>query len=111
MKNYVQPGATLTLTAPYAVTSGDGLLVGSIFGVAAGDAASGATVETALPGVFDLTKIGSQAWTVGAKVYWDDTNKRCTTVATDNTLIGVAVEAVAGGAGDTIGRVRLKGSF
>ncbi|EEX12485.1 conserved hypothetical protein [Citreicella sp. SE45] len=111
MKNYVQPGGTLTLTAPYAVTSGDGLLVGSIFGVAAGDAASGATVEAALTGVFDLTKIGSQAWTVGAKVYWDDTNKRCTTVATDNTLIGVAVEAVAGGAGDTIGRVRLNGTF
>lgn len=111
MKNYVQPGSTLTLTAPYAVTSGDGLLVGSIFGVAAGDAASGATVEAALTGVLDLTKIGSQAWTVGAKVYWDDTNKRCTTVATDNTLIGVAVEAVAGGAGDTIGRVRLNGSF
>ncbi|WP_349361230.1 DUF2190 family protein [Stappia sp.] len=111
MKNYVQPGTTLTLTAPYAVTSGDGLLVGSIFGVAAGDAASGATIEAALTGVFDLTKIGSQAWTVGAKIYWDDTNKRCTTVATDNTLIGVAVEAVAGGAGDTIGRVRLNGSF
>ena len=111
MKNYVQPGNTLTLTAPYGVTSGEGLLVGSIFGVAAGDAASGATVEAALTGVFDLTKIGSQAWTVGAKVYWDDTNKRCTTVATDNTPIGVAVEAVAGGAGDTVGRVRLSGSF
>ena len=111
MKNYVQPGNSHSLTAPYAVTSGDGLLVGSIFGVAAGDAASGANVEAALTGVFDLTKIGSQAWTVGAKVYWDDTNKRCTTVSTDNTLIGVAVEAVAGGAGDTIGRVRLNGSF
>ncbi|WP_299364982.1 DUF2190 family protein [uncultured Paracoccus sp.] len=111
MKNYVQPGNTITLTAPYVVASGDGLLVGSIFGVAAGDAASGATVEAALNGVFDFTKIGSQAWTVGAKIYWDDTNKRCTTVATDNTLIGVAVEAVAGGAGDTIGRVRLNGSF
>ncbi len=111
MKNFVQPCNSLTLTAPYAVTSGDGLLVGSIFGVAAGDAASGSTVEAALTGVFDLTKIGSQAWTVGAKVYWDDTNKRCTTVATDNTLIGVAVEAVAGGAGDTIGRVRLNAAF
>ena len=50
-------------------------------------------------------------WTVGAKVYWDDTNNRCTTVATDNTLIGVAVEAVASGAGDTIGRVRLNAAF
>ncbi|KAF0124703.1 MAG: hypothetical protein FD152_2940 [Xanthobacteraceae bacterium] len=88
MKNYVQPGNTITLTAPYAVASGD-----------------------ALVGVFDITKVGSQAWTVGAKVYWDDTNKRCTTVATDNTLIGVAVEAVASGAGDTIGRVRLNATF
>lgn len=98
MKNYVQPGNTITLTAPYAVASGDGLLVGSIFGVASGTAALGETVETALVGVFDLTKVGSQAWAAGAKVYWDNTNKRCTTVATDNTLIGVATEAVAGGA-------------
>ena len=74
-------------------------------------AAIGEPIETALVGVFDITKVGSQAWTVGAKVYWDDTNKRCTTVATDNTLIGVAVEAVAGGAGDTIGRVRLNAVF
>ena len=98
MKNFVQPGNTITLTAPYAVASGDGLLVGSIFGIAAGAAALGEPVETALVGVFDITKVGSQAWTVGARVYWDDTNKRTTTVATDNTLIGVAVEAVASGA-------------
>ncbi|AHD01964.1 DUF2190 family protein [Leisingera methylohalidivorans] len=111
MKNYVQPGNTITLTAPYAVTSGDGLLVGSIFGIASADAALNDPVEAALVGVFDLTKVGSQAWTVGAKVYWDDTNKRTTSVATSNKLIGVATEAVAGGAGDTIGRVRLNGSF
>ncbi|GHA33648.1 hypothetical protein GCM10007989_32340 [Devosia pacifica] len=111
MKNFFQPGNTITLTAPYAVASGEGLLVGAIFGVASGTASLGETVETALVGVFDLTKVGSQAWAAGAKVYWDDTNKRCTTVATDNTLIGVAVEAVASGAGDTIGRVRLNAAF
>ena len=111
MKTYVQPGNTITLTAPYAVASGDGLLVGSIFGIASADTALNDPVETALTGVFDLTKVGSQAWTVGAKVYWDDTNKRTTSVATSNTLIGVATEAVAGGAGDTIGRVRLNATF
>lgn len=111
MKNYVQPGNTITLTAPYAVAPGDGLLVGSIFGVASRTAALGETVEAALVGVFDLTKVGSQAWTAGTKVYWDNTNKRCTTVATDNTLIGVATEAVASGAGDVVGRVRLNGAF
>jgi hypothetical protein len=37
-----------------------------------------------------------QACKVGAPDYWDDTNRRCTTVATLNLLIGVAAAAVAG---------------
>ncbi len=111
MENYVQPGNTITLTAPYTVVSGDGLLVGSIFGVAAGSAVLGETVEASLVGVFDLKKVASQAWAAGDKVYWDNTNKEATKTATANTLIGVATEAVAGGAGDLIGRVRLNGSF
>lgn len=111
MKNFVQPGNTITLTAPYAVASGDGLLVGSIFGIAAGDAALGEPVETALVGIFDLKKVASQAWSAGDKIYWDNTNKEATKTATANTLFGVATEAVAGGAGDVIGRVRLNGSF
>lgn len=53
MKNYIQPGNTITLTAPYDVNSGDGFLVGSIFGVATGAALSGAVIEAALVGVFD----------------------------------------------------------
>ena len=111
MKNYVQPGNTITLTAPYAVASGDGLLVGSIFGVASGTAALGETVEAALTGVYDLKKVASQAWAAGDKVYWDNTAKEATKTTTSNTLIGVAVVAVAGGAGDTIGRVRLNAAF
>lgn len=111
MKNYVQPGNTITLTAPYAVTSGDGLLVGSIFGVAAGTAALGDPVETALEGVYDLKKVASQAWAVGDKIYWDNTAKQTTKTLTSNTLIGVATDVVAGGATDLIGRVRLNGAF
>ena len=111
MKNYVQPGKTITLAAPYAVLSGDGLLVGAIFGVASGNAAIGEAVEVALVGVFDLKKVASQAWTVGDKVYWDNTAKETTKTATSNTLIGVAVEAVANGASDTVGRLRLNGSY
>ena len=111
MKNYVQPGNTITLTAPYAVSSGDGLLVGSIFGVAAGTAALGEAVEAALTGVYDLKKVASQAWAAGDKVYWDNTAKEATKTTTSNTQIGVAVVAVAGGASDIIGRVRLNASF
>ncbi len=111
MKNFVQPGNTITLTAPYAVASGDGLLVGAVFGIAAGTAASGEPVEAALVGVYDLKKTASQAWAVGDKVYWDNTAKEATKTTTSNTLIGAAVAAVAGGAGDTIGRVRLNAAF
>ena len=111
MKTYIQPGHAITLLAPYAVASGDGLLVGAIFGVASHDAASGAEVETQLTGVLDLAKVASQAWTAGAKVYWDNTAKRVTNVASGNTLVGVAVLAVGSGADEVVGRVRLNGAF
>ena len=111
MKTYVQPGNTITLSAPYDVTSGDGLLVGAIFGIASGDALTGSEVEVVTTGVFDVTKTASQAWAVGDKVYWDNTNRVATKTATANTLIGVAVLAVGGTASETTGRVRLNGSY
>lgn len=109
MKTYVSSGDTITCAAPYAVASGAGALVGTLFGVAQSDAANAATVVLVTRGEFDLVKIGSQAWTVGAAIYWDDTNKRCTTVSTSNTLIGKATLAVGSGSGETTGRVRLNG--
>ena len=107
MKNFVQKGENLTLAAPYDRTSGQGALIGSIFGVASLDVLSGVEAAFVTEGVFDLTKVGSQAWTVGAKIYWDDTNKRCTNSSSGNTLIGVATKAVGSGAGETTGRVKL----
>lgn len=111
MKNYVQKGETLTLVAPYAISSGGGALVGSIFGVAAADVAGGAEGEFQVEGVFDLGREtgGGTAWSVGDLVYWDNTNKRTTKTSTGNKLIGVAVKAAADG--DATGRVRLNGAF
>lgn len=108
-KNFVQPGEQLPFAAPYARESGEGALIGSIFGVALVKLAEAAVGEFALTGVWDLPKVSAQAWTVGAKIYWDDTNKVCTTTATDNTLIGVAIVAAANPS--STGRVRLNGSF
>ena len=85
MKNYVQPGNTITLTAPYAVAPAMALLVGSVFGVARlGDAANAETAEAALVGVFDMKKVASQAWGVGDKIYWDNTTRRPPKTATSN---------------------------
>jgi len=111
MKNYMGEGATITLAAPYARLSGEGALVGAIFGIAAVDVANGIEAEFKTTGVFDLPKPGSQAWTVGAAVYWDNTAKNVTTTVGTNVKIGVAVLAVGSGAGETTGRVRLNGAF
>ena len=105
MKNYVQQGATLTVAAPYDVASGDGALIGSLFGVASGDALNTVDGEFVTEGVFDLKKLVAQAWAVGAKIYWDNTAKQCTTVTTANTLIGLCVLAAANPS--TTGRVKL----
>lgn len=95
MKNYVQDGAVVTATAPYDVSSGGGVLVGSIFGIAQADALAGAAVELVRTGVFTHAKTSAQAWTQGAKIYWDNTAKEFTTVATANTLVGAALKAAA----------------
>lgn len=111
MRNYVQNGETLTLTAPYAVSSGGGALVGSIFGVAATDVASGEEGEFQVAGVFDLDREAgaSTGWSQGALIYWNNTTKVITKTATSNKLIGIAVRAAADG--DATGRVRLNGAF
>ena len=107
MKNYVQSGDLITVAAPYAVSSGQGVMVGSLFGVATCDAANGTNVDIMTEGVFDITALTSDTGTVGAKMYWDNANKRLTTTATSNTLVGVL--AAAKGGSDTTARVYLDG--
>lgn len=112
MKNYIQPSDALTVTAPNAtadvdVSSGDGVLVGTMFGVAVNDAVKGAELVINTLGVFELPKVSAQAWTVGAKIYWDNTAKKCTTTSGGNSLIGVATAVAANPS--AVGHVRLNG--
>lgn len=114
MKNYVQKGDTITVTVAAGsdavnLSSGDGYLIGSIFGVAQHDAAIGETVHLALEGVFTLPKTTSQAWSVGDKAYWDAATGKVTTTAASNKQIGVVWAAA--GAADTTGNVGLTGAF
>jgi len=120
MKNYVQRGDTVTVTAPYAVLSGSGLLItgtGHIFGVAVNNQSSGDSTEVLTAGVFDLAK-DTSTFAEGDYVYWDNTAKLCTSTSTSNTKIGVAaittpsgVNAPGGLSGDATVRVRLNQSF
>ena len=107
MRNFIQTGDIVTILAPAAVSSGDGVLVGTLFGIAATDAEFGDNVAIKTTGVFTLPKTSTQAWTVGAAIYWD--GDECTTAdgAGANTLIGKAM-AVAANPSAT-GVVRLDG--
>ncbi len=109
MQNYKQTGDVLHVEeAPYALDSGDGCQVGdALFGVASGDAESGAPVELKLTGVFELVKDAGTAWTQGDKVYWDNSAKECDVDASAGILIGVAT--VDAGSADVLALVRLNG--
>lgn len=118
MNNFVQNGNRITVTAPYAVSSGGGCKVGGSFGIAAFDAALSANLEIATAGVYDLVKDAS-TFTDGAAVYWDDTAKKATSTVSTNMKIGAATLTQPGGApaalggatGDATVRVRLNGVF
>lgn len=108
MRNFVQPGKVLTVTAVAAVKSGEFVKVGAIFGVAATDAKIGQEFELQTGEVFDLPKTSAQAWVVGDVIYATATGVM-TTVSTDNTKVGVAVAVAANPSGT--GRVRLNDNF
>ena len=107
MRNYVHAGDVMPLTAPYAVATGGGFLVGSLFAVAAAAAGSGAAVQGHTRGVFILTALSTDTGSECARVFWDDTNRRCTVSASGNTLIGCLAAAKTNG--QTTMRVRLNG--
>jgi predicted RecA/RadA family phage recombinase len=109
MKNFVQKGDTITVTAPSGgIVSGVGLQVGSLFGVAAFSADQGDDVEIKTTGVFDLAKENGATFSVGDPVFWDPTAK----VVTEEDTSGpdrVGVALAEAGSSATTARVRLDG--
>lgn len=105
--NYVQEGETVTLTAPYACSAGDGAQVGNIFGIALNDVESAAEGEFALCGVWDLLAVTAETFSQGDTVYWDVGQKKASNGSTGNDAIGVALVAKSGS--ETTVRVRLNG--
>lgn len=108
MRNYLQNGHIVRVTTPAGgIASGDALIVGSIFGIAAYSSAEGDPVELSTTGVFQLPKASAAALTVGARVAWDNSAKEVTTPAAGRFPIGAAVEVA--GNGTTSVAVRLDG--
>ncbi|MGE0650265.1 MAG: DUF2190 family protein [Alphaproteobacteria bacterium] len=106
MKNYVQPGKSITVAAPSGgVASGDGVLIGTLFGVAQHDADEGADLELLTEGVVELPKAAPLAIGVGDRLFWDGPNGQLNKTATAQVCVGIAVLAAADA--DTVVRVKL----
>ena len=104
MKNYGAPGDSVRVTAPYAVTPGTGMMIGSLFCVATKTAASGELTDAVTEGQFDLPAVSAETAAEGAVAYWDAANSRVSFVT--GTPIGTAPGGKASGA--TGVRVRLQ---
>jgi len=107
--NFNQEGRFLEVTAPAAVSAGDLVKVGQIFGVAQGDADSAATVVIDTEGVYTLPVASAAVVAIGDALYWDVADGELNKTASSNHYVGVAITAA--GAGVTAAQVRLNGAF
>lgn len=109
MKNFIQSGEVVTVTAPRDVLSGEVVVVGLLAGVAQHDALTGASVEIATKGVFMLPKTSAQAWaTVGLPIYViPGTGVVTTATTTGNVLVGTNLATAVNPS--ATGTVRLNG--
>ncbi len=103
MKTLVQRGHVMSFTAGEALSSGDLINVGRVFGVVTGDVANGAVGELAVEGVIEVTKAtgGSTAVAQGDPVNYITASKSATGATPGAGLgftnIGYAFAAAADG--------------
>lgn len=110
MKNYVQPGNTITAITPVGdCVSGDPILIDHFFGVASTTQLAGEEVELGTTGIYELPK-ATGAITAGQIAFYDATAKKVTTNSAvgANRRVGIftspAIEAAL------TARVRLDGA-
>ena len=108
MKNYLQPGERLTITATADILSGAPVLVGGMLCVATHDALSGASLVVQTTGVVNLTKLGTDVVAIGDVLYWDGANSRLTKISAVG-LFQAGIATKAAGNGVTTVNIRLDG--
>jgi predicted RecA/RadA family phage recombinase len=107
MKNYKQPGNTLTFVAPANVTSGVAVLIQQQVVIPAVTALNGAEFEGSIEGVFSgVLKAAGAAWTTGQVLYFDSADSTFKT-ATGVSARRAGIAAAPALAGDTTGTVKL----
>jgi predicted RecA/RadA family phage recombinase len=105
-KNFIQPGDSIEFTAGANITSGQGVIIGALLGVALGTVSNGAVGVAAIEGVFELPKASGFVVNAGQKLIWDTATSAFVASATTGDLNGCAVAVE--GAGSTATKVKAK---
>lgn len=114
MKNYIQVGRVMDVTAPSGgYVSSQAVAVGDVLGVASIDAAEGENCTVSIDGVYSLPKT-TGAISQGVKLYWDPAGDpvggtagsgALTATAGALKVVGIAFNAAA--SGDATVNIRL----
>jgi predicted RecA/RadA family phage recombinase len=105
-QNFIQEGDQIEIPILAAVVTGAPVLYGTKLGIPLrSSTVVGEPVSHRFAGVFEFAKTTSEAWAVGAALYWNDTTKKLTTTASGNTLVAWAAQPAIAAA--TTGQARL----
>lgn len=87
---FIQNGRYVEVKLPYARSGGEGVLVGTLFGICVVDGVQNDVINIDTEGVYGLVAAtgASTDATQGADAYWDNSAKKITPVSTNNKLVG-----------------------
>ena len=101
---------TLQVTLGGTVTAGSMAKVGNHVGMYMNSGNNGDIVPFLIDGlIIGAPKVGSQAWSIGDMVYWDNDNTRFTKTDQPDLAIGCVVSAAGSGSGVLTGDLVLFG--
>lgn len=98
MRNQIFSGDTLTLPAPYNLSSGAPVLIGNLFLIASVDALAGQPFSGETEGAFTLAKDPAAVFALGDPVYFDPDTHLCVGHVAGKHLIGAAIGPAGNGA-------------
>lgn len=107
MKNFVQRGDVIDITAGADLTSGTPVVVGNSIAIPQTDIANGSLGSVAIEGVFTLTKASTKTYNIGDLVDWDLSAAQVDTSAATGDLTGFGIAVSAGVNGSTTINVKL----
>ena len=94
-KTFVQPGDVVEVAAPADRTAGQGVLVGTLFGVALHDALNTLPLRIGVSGVFTILADNNLVISAGERVFWDAANNWVDKTAAAQVCVGRATAAKA----------------